>query len=137
MSPNGNFSLTMALDASPALSLDKQYIQSYSDTGFKVSDKIYNTPILVFPESTEKWILYKENEFSIKSFSTLSNLRNKPEILLLGCGSEAKIVPEEIRDLMRSQGIVVESMGTGAACRTFNVLVLEERNVAAALLPVK
>ena len=127
----------MALDVSPALSLDKQYIQSYSDTGFKVSDKIYNTPILVFPKSTEKWILCKENEFAIKSFNTLLDLRNKPEILLLGCGSEAKIVPEEIRDIMRNQGIVVEPMGTGAACRTFNVLVLEERNVAAALLPVK
>tara|TARA_Y100000746_G_C15171253_1_gene313266 strand:- start:89 stop:472 length:384 start_codon:yes stop_codon:yes gene_type:complete len=127
----------MALDVSPALSLDKQYIQSYSDTGFKVSDKIYNTPILVFPESTEKWILCKENEFAIKSFNRLLDLRNKPEILLLGCGSEAKIVPEEIRDIMRNQGIVVEPMGTGAACRTFNVLVLEERNVAAALLPVK
>ena len=127
----------MALDASPALSLDKQYIQSYSDTGFKVSDNIYNTPILVFPESTEKWILYKENEFSKKSFNTLLELRSKPEILLLGCGRGAKLVPEEIRDLMRNQGIVVEPMGTGAACRTFNVLVLEERNVAAALLPIK
>ena len=46
-------------------------------------------------------------------------------------------MPEEIRDIMRNQGIVVEPMGTGAACRTFNVLVLEERNVAAALLPIE
>ena len=127
----------MTLDVSPALSSDKQYIQSYSDTSFKVSDKIYKTPILVFPESTEKWILCQENEFSKKSFKTLLELSNKPEILLLGCGKGAKIVPEEIQELMRSQGIVVEPMGTGAACRTFNVLVLEERNVAAALLPVK
>ena len=127
----------MTLDVSPALSLDKQYIQSYSDTGFKVSDIIYNSPILVFPGSTEEWILYKENEFSKKSFNTLLELTNKPEILLLGCGRGAKMVPEEIRDLMGNQGIVVEPMGTGAACRTFNVLVLEERNVAAALLPIK
>ena len=127
----------MALDVSPALSLDKQYIQSYSDTSFKVSDKIYNCPILVFPDLTEKWILYEENELSKKSFKTLLELSNKPEILLLGCGKGAKMLPEEIRDLMGNQGIVVEPMGTGAACRTFNVLVLEERNVAAALLPIE
>ena len=127
----------MALDVSPALSLDRQYIQSYSDTGFKVSDKIYNSPILVFPDSTEQWILYEENEFSKRSFQTLLELSNKPEILLLGCGRGAKMLPEEIRDLMGNQGIVVEPMGTGAACRTFNVLVLEERNVAAALLPIE
>ena len=90
----------------------------------------------------------KENSYLDKKTGELSSgqknrvslaksLINKPEILLLGCGSEAKIVPEEIRDIMRNQGIVVEPMGTGAACRTFNVLVLEERNVAAALLPIE
>ena len=127
----------MVLEASPVLSFDKQYIQSYGDAGFKVSDKAYTTPIIVFPESIEKWVLYKENEFSIKNFNTFLELENKPEILLIGCGKVAKLVPEEIRDIMRNQGIVVEPMGTGAACRTFNVLVLEERNVAAALLPIE
>ena len=57
----------MVLEASPVLSFDKQYIQSYGDAGFKVSDKAYTTPIIVFPESIEKWVLYKENEFSIKN----------------------------------------------------------------------
>ena len=90
----------MVLEASPVLSFNKQYIQSYGDAGFKVSDKAYTTPIIVFPESIEKWVLYKENEFSIKNFNTLLELKNKPEILLLGCGKVAKLVPEEIRDIM-------------------------------------
>ena len=61
----------MVLEASPVLSFDKQFIQSYDNSGFKVSDKAYTTPIIVFPESIEKWDLYKENEFSMKNFNTL------------------------------------------------------------------
>ena len=89
------------------------------------------------PHTTPQVRAYVTNPENPKNFNTFLELENKPEILLIGCGKVAKLVPEEIRDIMRNQGIVVEPMGTGAACRTFNVLVLEERNVAAALLPIE
>jgi len=46
-------------------------------------------------------------------------------------------VPTALRAALRAAGIILEAMDTGAACRTYNVLVGEERRVAAALLPLR
>jgi uncharacterized protein len=43
-------------------------------------------------------------------------------------------VPSALRQGLRAGGIVVDAMDTGAACRTYNVLLAEERRVAAALI---
>jgi uncharacterized protein len=45
-------------------------------------------------------------------------------------------VTENIRSEFKKNDIVIEKMDTGAACRTFNVLIAEDRRVAAALIPV-
>ena len=45
------------------------------------------------------------------------------------------MISRELRTSLRQSGIVIEAMDTGAACRTFNMLLAEERRVAAALIP--
>ncbi|MGH6796969.1 MAG: MTH938/NDUFAF3 family protein, partial [Roseiarcus sp.] len=60
--------------------------------------------------------------------------RGGVEILLLGCGPRMAPVPPALRQGLRVAGIVVDAMDTGAACRTYNVLLSEDRRVAAALL---
>jgi uncharacterized protein len=57
------------------------------------------------------------------------------QILLLGLGTGMAVVSADLRGALRQAGIAVEAMNTGAACRTYNVLVAEERRVAAALIP--
>ena len=59
------------------------------------------------------------------------------QILLLGCGRRMQPVPQAVRQALRQAGIVVDAMDTGAACRTYNVLLAEDRRVAAALLPAR
>jgi uncharacterized protein len=56
------------------------------------------------------------------------------EILLLGCGERMGLVPQSLRAPLRADGIVIEPMDTGAAARTFNLLLSEDRKVAAALI---
>jgi uncharacterized protein len=63
--------------------------------------------------------------------------RGDIEILLLGCGARMGTVPFALRKGLRASGIVVDAMDTGAACRTYNVLLAEERRVAAALIKLK
>ena len=58
------------------------------------------------------------------------------DLLLWGCGDVMSPVTENIRSEFKKKNIVVEKMDTGAACRTFNVLIAEDRRVAAALIPV-
>jgi uncharacterized protein len=57
----------------------------------------------------------------------------KPELVLLGTGSSQRFPPSAIRSVFTVQGVGLEAMDLGAACRTFNILVQEERRVVAAL----
>jgi uncharacterized protein len=59
-----------------------------------------------------------------------------PEVLLIGCGDRMALLPRETRQALRDAGPAVDVMATAAACRTFNVLVAEQRRVAAALIAV-
>jgi uncharacterized protein len=57
----------------------------------------------------------------------------KPEVVLLGTGPTQRFPPAAIRAELTARGVGLEVMDLGAACRTFNILVQEERQVAAAL----
>ncbi len=57
----------------------------------------------------------------------------KPELVLLGTGPVQRFPPAPIRAAVMARGLGLEVMDLGAACRTFNILVQEERRVAAAL----
>jgi uncharacterized protein len=70
------------------------------------------------------------------SFSLIIKVNPAIEILLIGCGTRAKLIEPNLLADLKNAGIAVESMDTGAACRTFNVLIAEDRRVAAALIPV-
>jgi len=56
---------------------------------------------------------------------------------LIGCGARIARVPEALRAQLRKRGIVVEPMDTGAACRTYNLLIAEGRRVAGAFVAVE
>ena len=58
------------------------------------------------------------------------------EILLLGCGPQIAFLDPLLRQAIRDRGVKVEVLDSGAACRTFNLLVTEGRAVAAALIAV-
>ena len=73
---------------------------------------------------------------SAADFQPLEEAAVEIEILLLGCGEKAGVLPPEHRARLKGAGISAEVMGTGAACRTFNVLQAEGRRVAALLIAV-
>ena len=58
------------------------------------------------------------------------------ELLLIGTGARMSQIDRELRQTLRADGVVIEAMDTGAACRTYNVLMAEGRRVAAALIAV-
>ena len=51
-------------------------------------------------------------------------------------GPELRPIPKQIKEALRARGIASDPMSTGAAVRTYNVLLAEERRVAAALIAV-
>jgi uncharacterized protein len=61
-------------------------------------------------------------------------IREKPEVIIFGTGWQARLPPRELVFALARRGIGFEMMDTPAACRTFNVLVSEDRDVAAVLI---
>ena len=113
---------------------DRQHIQRYSADGFKVSGQTFDGPVLVFADQTVPWNAPLVHDLSLDDFSVVKDSLSDVDLCLLGCGTRTQQVPKALREAMREKGVSVEPMDTGAACRTFNVLLAEGRAVMAALL---
>jgi uncharacterized protein len=124
------------MDVTPLVPEGRQIIESYGGNGFKVSGVAFDGPLIVFPERSVAWPEGALEGFSAAMLEPVFTGGPPPEILLIGCGSRIFIIPPSLRAEIRKRGPVVDAMDTGAACRTYNVLMTEERRVAAALLPV-
>ena len=124
-----------AIDLSPVVPPGRQVIERYAAGGFRVSGVIHLGPVLVFPERTLTWDVDGPAGISPASLAPVVE-HGGVRILILGLGSRSSAVAAELRAALRCAGIGLEAMGTGAACRTFNVLLGEDRPVAAALLPL-
>ena len=122
------------MDVTPLIPADRQVIESYGSRSFRVSGVAYEGAVLVFPEVTRAWTASTMAEVTIDSLAPILE-RGGVDILLLGCGRRMERVSTALRQALRDAGIVVDAMDTGAACRTYNILLAEDRRVAAALLP--
>ena len=102
-----------------------------------MSGTAYKGSIIILPERTEAWAVTDISKLTLKSLAVVTGAEPSAEILLLGCGARAVPVPETLRGQLRTHGIVVEPMDTGAACRTYNLLIAEGRRVAGAFIAVE
>jgi uncharacterized protein len=122
------------MELTPVTPAGRQIIERYAAGGFQINGVVHAGSVLVFPETTLPWGPTSAAMLVPESFSAVVE-HGGVQILLLGLGRRALSVPSAVRAALRAKGIVLEPMDTGAACRTFNVLLAEDRRVAAALLP--
>jgi uncharacterized protein len=90
------------------------------------------TSVVVLPERTVEWPASGFDALTPEDFAFVLDL--KPEIVLLGTGERQRFPHPRLTRALAEAGIGVEVMDVQAACRTYNILVAEERRVAAALL---
>lgn len=127
------------MDVTPLVPEGVQIIHGYGDGGFRIGQLRYQGPQLVMPMLTLPWDVDPATALSPLALDGLEPILADEEgfdILLLGTGVTQVFVPPALRRAIRDRGPVAEMMDTGAACRTFNLLLAEGRRVAAALLPV-
>jgi uncharacterized protein len=122
------------VDVTPIIRSDRQVIDSYGPRSFRVSGAAHDGAILVFPDATQAWPVSGMAEITAESLAPVM-AHGGVEILLVGCGPRMMPLARAVRDRLRAAGIVADTMDTGAACRTYNILLAEDRRVAAALLP--
>jgi uncharacterized protein len=127
----------MTLDINPVVPENRQLIHAYGDGRFKVTGEVYEGSVLVFPERTDPWPVTQSADITLESLDSVVAEKDAVDILLIGCGPSFQAIPKGLRAGLKEHGIVLEWMDTGAACRTFNVLVAEERRVAAAIIAVE
>lgn len=124
------------MDITPVVSAEYQLINGYGDGGFTIAATRHEGSVLVLPRRTLAWPVASMTDLAPEQFEPILAAEPRPAVLMLGCGKGMQPVPRALRDHLRAVGIVVEPMDTGAACRTYNVLLTEGRDVAAALIAV-
>jgi uncharacterized protein len=125
------------MDITPAIPAGRQVIDGYGGGGFRISHQRREGSVLVFPTETLAWPVTAMADLSAETFHPVLERAAEVEVLLLGCGASIAFLKHDLRALLKEQGIVADLMDTGAACRTYNVLLSEDRRVAAALIAVE
>ncbi len=104
-------------------------VDSYGPGFFRIEGQVHYGPIIVLPAGVTEWT-------DRESTGQICEQSDHIDVLIVGTGAEMTPVSPEFRLGLIDCGIAVEDMPTPSACRTFNVLLAEGRNIAVALMPV-
>jgi len=107
-------------------------ITGYGEGYVMVNGQRHESSLIVTPERLLPWDVSEFARMTTEDFEKLKALQ--PEILLLGTGPKQRFPHPSLTAPLAQAGIGLEVMDLKAACRTYNILVAEERKVAAALL---
>jgi uncharacterized protein len=112
-------------------------IEAYGNGGFRFAGMSHRGSILALPDGIEAWPVGRVIDIAPEAFSRLIAAAPTIEILLIGTGDAMHPLSRDARAALEGAGLAPELMATGAAVRTYNVLLSEERAVAAALIAVE
>ena len=111
-------------------------IDAYGNGGFRFADMSHRGSLMCLPSGIYGWDVSLVSDFSKQSFQRLFVESDDVEILLIGSGENLVPIEKGLHEHFRAVQISADAMATGAAVRTYNVLVAEGRAVAAAFLAV-
>lgn len=121
--------MKLSLDTGTASHL----VRHYDEAGITINETVYTRDLIVMPEAIiEDWDSAAPAELTPEHFTALEG--HEREILLLGTGRTQRFPPARLMAALSRRGIGLEVMDTAAACRTYNVLVSEQRRVVAGLM---
>ena len=123
---------TQMVDLLKAKTQKSTIIKNHSKKGFLVDKKLYNHSIIINNFCVLKWDL-NNSIIQESDFYFLEDHEKLPELLLIGVGKKINEPFFNIRSKMSKLSIPVEIMSTSSACRTWNVLLSEGRNLLACI----
>ncbi|HEX9647882.1 MAG TPA: Mth938-like domain-containing protein [Alphaproteobacteria bacterium] len=122
-------------DITPRLEQGRLVIEGYGGGGFRIAGVRHAGSVIVIADRVIRWPVQDAQQLGLDDLAPVC-AASGVEVLLIGCGARAVRIAPALRAGLGDAGISVDAMATGAACRTFNVLALEGRRVAAALIAV-
>lgn len=111
-------------------------IDAYGNGGFRFADMSHRGSILCLPSGVYAWDTAALDQVDTAALAPVLAEKDVLKLLLLGSGRALTRPGPEVRRAFVEAGVALEVMDTGAACRTYNVLLAEGRPVAAALIAV-
>ena len=111
-------------------------IDAYGEGGFRVGGLRHQGGLALLPERMENWEVTAPAQITPEAVAAFIAAADELDVLLIGLGADVAVMPRAAREALEAAGIGVEPMSTPSACRTFNVLLAEDRRVAAALIAV-
>jgi uncharacterized protein len=111
-------------------------IEAYGNGGFRFAEMSHRGSILCLPSGIYGWEPADPRKLMAADFEPVIAEAEGIEILLVGTGLDLCPLSADARAVFREKGISADPMSTGAAVRTYNVLLAEDRAVAAALVAV-
>jgi uncharacterized protein len=126
----------------PGVTRDRHFpglapIDAYGNGGFRFAGMSHRGSILCLPSGIHGWDVVTAAELSIETLSLPLREAAGIDVLLIGSGAEIAPLGVDLRYALREHGLRVDVMPTGAAARTYNIMLGENRKVAAALIAVE
>lgn len=111
-------------------------IDAYGNGGFRFADMSHRGSILCLPSGVYGWDAGEGQPLTKDLFQRVLAETGDIEFLLVGTGLSIRPLPAELKTVLRAANVSSDPMSTGAAVRTYNVMLAESRAVAAALIAV-
>lgn len=111
-------------------------IDAYGAGGFRFAEMSHRGSILCLPSGVHGWDVTGPEALTEEALARVFDEAEAIDVLLVGMGNDFRRVPAALQQALRERGIVTDAMSTGSAVRTYNVLLAEDRAVAAALIAV-
>lgn len=111
-------------------------VTAYGDGGFRFADMSHRGSLLLLPSGIRAVHAGAITDLSPDSLGPLLAESDAVELFLIGTGRDIVPLPSPLRGVLSSAGLRFEAMQTGAAIRTYNVLLAEDRQIAALLIVV-
>lgn len=111
-------------------------IDAYGDGGFRFGGLSHRGSLLCFPDGIWAWPVTDVSGLTAVSLAPAFARAAQLDFFLIGGGRDPFVLPEALRQRFRDVSLSVDAMPTGAAVRTWNVLLAERRRVGAALIAV-
>ena len=111
-------------------------IDAYGNGGFRFADMSHRGSLLCLTDGIEAWSVTDGEPLTLVLMQPILARLQLPMFLLLGTGTAQVFPPPEVRRAFLDAKIGLDVMDTGAAARTYNILLAEKRPVAAALVAV-
>jgi uncharacterized protein len=127
--PFRKFALKLNQESSPTTNT----ITAHGDGYVDINLQRHTTSVMIEPEGpVREWPVRAFDQLTPENFAMLGE--NAPEVVILGTGAKLRFPHPRLTAPLMARGIGVEAMDSGAACRTYNILMQEDRRVLAVIL---